>query len=93
VRQVLQIGGHGAGRKAFPEGRQKMGDLILNFRACGDECREDYLRELANDRGLPFDCVRRLYDRLGECKDFGALPMLCDEYRFTWQWPAYGIAS
>jgi hypothetical protein len=56
-----------------------MADLLLQYRACGAECREDYLRELANDNGLPFECVRRLADRLGEREDFGALLRICEE--------------
>ena len=46
-----------------------MGDLLLRYRECGAETREDYLRELANDNGLPFECVRRLANRLGEHED------------------------
>ena len=57
-----------------------MADLLLLYRACGAECREDYLRELAHDNGLPFECVRRLADRLGEREDFEALPCLCEDY-------------
>jgi hypothetical protein len=34
-----------------------MSDLLLQYRAWGTECRLDYLRELVNDNGLPFDCV------------------------------------
>ena len=56
-----------------------MGDLLLRYRECGAETREDYLRELANDNGLPFECVRRLADRLGEREDFGALRRICEE--------------
>ena len=62
------------------EGRGwKMTDLLLNYRACGAECREDYLRGLANDNGLPLDCVRGIADRLGEREDFGALVLICEE--------------
>ena len=43
-----------------------MGDPILNYRACGAECREDWLRMLANQNGLPFGTVRRLAEELGE---------------------------
>ena len=56
-----------------------MMDLLLQYRACGAECRDDYLRELANDNGLRFECVRRLADRLGEREDFGALRRICEE--------------
>jgi hypothetical protein len=56
-----------------------MGDLLLMYRVCGAESRDDYLREVANENGLPFDCVRRLPDRLGERKDFGLLVRICEE--------------
>ena len=46
-----------------------MGDLILNYRACGAECREDWLRMLANENGLPFGTVQRLAEELGERED------------------------
>ena len=55
-----------------------MGDLILNYRACGAECREDWLRMLANDNGLPFGAVQRLAEKLGERQDFGELVNLCE---------------
>jgi|TARA_R110002012_G_scaffold53056_18_gene136434 hypothetical protein len=60
------------------EGRQKMGDLMLNYRACGAECREDSLRMLANENGLPFGAVQRLAEKLGERQDFGELVHLCE---------------
>jgi hypothetical protein len=56
-----------------------MGDLLLMYRACGAESRDDYLRDVANENGLPFACVRRLAARLGEREDFGRLPILCEE--------------
>jgi hypothetical protein len=56
-----------------------MMDLLLRYRECGAECREDYLRDLANDNGLRFECVRRLAERLGEREDFGLLLRLCEE--------------
>ena len=43
-----------------------MDDVLLQYRACGAETREDYLREVANENGLRFECVKRLADRLGE---------------------------
>ena len=49
-----------------------MGDLILNYRACGAECREDWLRMLANENGLPFGAVQRLAEELGEREEFEA---------------------
>ena len=54
-----------------------MGDLILNYRACGAECREDWLRTLAHDNGLPLKAVQQLAEELGE-RDFGELVRLCD---------------
>jgi hypothetical protein len=56
-----------------------MTDLLLQYRACGAECRDDYLRDVANENGLPFDCVRRLADRLGEREDFGLLVHICEK--------------
>jgi hypothetical protein len=56
-----------------------MGDLLLMYRGVGAETREDYLRQLADDNGLPFPCVRRLADRLGEQQDFGMLVRICEE--------------
>jgi hypothetical protein len=56
-----------------------MGDLLLMYRACGAESRDDYLREVANENGLPFDCARRLADRLAEREDFGLLVRICEE--------------
>ena len=57
-----------------------MGDLILNYRACGAECREDWLRMLANENGLPYGTVRRLAEELGEREDFGVLRHMCEEH-------------
>jgi hypothetical protein len=66
------------------EGRFEMGDLQLMYRECGAETRDDYLRDLANENGLPLDCVRRIADRLGEREDFGALVLIC-ETRTGWR--------
>jgi hypothetical protein len=57
----------------------KMGDLLLMYRACGAESRDDYLRGVADENGLPFPCVRRLADKLGEREDFGLLVSICEE--------------
>lgn len=57
-----------------------MSDLLLMYRACGAETRDDYLRSLAHDNGLPVECVRSIADRLGEREDFGALVLICEEY-------------
>ena len=56
-----------------------MTDLLLNYRACGAECRDDYLRGVANENGLPLACVQKIADRLGESEDFGALLLICEE--------------
>ena len=58
-----------------------MCDLTLMYRACGAECRDDYLRVVANENGLPIACVRRIADRLGEREDFGALILICETRR------------
>jgi hypothetical protein len=55
-----------------------MVDLLLQYRACGAECRDDYLRQVAHDNGIPLACVRRIADRLGECDDSGALVLICE---------------
>ena len=55
-----------------------MGDLILNYRACGAECREDWLRMLACDNGLPFEAVRDAAELYGEREDFGRLIDYCE---------------
>jgi hypothetical protein len=65
-----------AGRKGW-----EMTDLLLLYRACGAECRDDYLRQVAHDNGLPLACVRRIADHLGEHEDFGALVLICEERR------------
>lgn len=56
-----------------------MTDLLLQYRACGAECRDDYLRQVAHENGLPLACVREIADHLGECEDFGALVLICEE--------------
>ena len=64
------------------EGKEgSLTDLLLQYRACGAECRDDYLRSVAHDNGLPLACVRKIADRLGEREDFGALVLICEERR------------
>jgi hypothetical protein len=58
-----------------------MTDLLLQYRACGAECRDDYLRMVAHDNGLPIDCVAKIASRLGEREDFGALVLICETRR------------
>jgi hypothetical protein len=55
-----------------------MCDLQLMYRECGAETRDDYLRGIANENGLPLECVRKIADRLGERQDFGALILICE---------------
>ena len=55
-----------------------MEDTVLMYRACGAECREDWLRMLANDNGLPLETVMDAADRLGSTEDFGQLVELCE---------------
>lgn len=55
-----------------------MTDLLLQYRACGAESRDDYLRGVADENGLPIACVRKIADRLGEREDFGALVLICE---------------
>ena len=55
-----------------------MGDLILNYRACAAERREDWLRMLANENSLPFGTVQRMAEELGERGDFGQLIHVCE---------------
>jgi hypothetical protein len=66
-------------RLSAEEGRFEMTDLLLNYRACGAECRDDYLRGIANENGLPIAWVRKIARHLGEREDFGALVLICEE--------------
>ena len=54
-------------------------DLTLRYRECGAECREDWLRSLACENGLPLDEVQRAADRLGERENFGRLIDFCEK--------------
>ena len=56
-----------------------MADLLLLYRACGAETRDDYLRSLAHENGLPLDYVRGIANRLGEREDFRELVVICEE--------------
>ena len=58
-----------------------MCDLQLMYRECGAETRDDYLRGIANENGLPLAFVRKIADRLGERGDFGALILICETRR------------
>lgn len=67
-----------------------MTDLLLQYRACGAECREDYLRSVANENGLPLACVQNIANRLGEREAFGALILICEERHARSANQAYG---
>lgn len=62
-----------------------MGDLDLQYRACGAECRDDFLRMLADDNGLPLATVRRAADAFGEAETFGRLLDYCESAAETVQ--------
>ena len=64
-----------------PKEEEKMCDLQLMYRECGAETRDDYLRGIANENGLPIACVRKIAERLGEREDFGALVLICETRR------------
>lgn len=70
-------------RLSVKEGRFGMCDLLFMYRACGAETRDDYLRGIAHDNGLPMARVRKLADQLGEHEDFGVLVEMCE----SWQLP------
>ena len=55
-------------------------DLTLRYRECGAECREDWLRMLACDNGLPLADVQRAADHFGEAQDFGRLMDFCEDH-------------
>ncbi len=57
-------------------------DLCLRYRECGAECREDWLRMLACDNGLPLAEVWRAADRFGEREDFRRLIDFCEGVGF-----------
>lgn len=60
-----------------------MTDLLLNYRAWGAECRDDYLRDLANENGLPLACVRKIAEHLGAREDLRSL-FLFARHAVTW---------
>lgn len=55
-----------------------MTDHLLLYRSIGAETRDDYLRLLAQDNGLPLSIVERAADRLGSAEEFGALVAFCE---------------
>jgi hypothetical protein len=55
-----------------------MDDVQLMYRACGAETRDDYLRLLATENGLPVATVQHFAEHLGEKEDFGALVCRCE---------------
>ena len=50
-----------------------MCDLQLMYRECEAETRDDSLRDLANENGLPIACVRRIADGLVSARILGRL--------------------
>ena len=55
-----------------------MTDTLLVYRACGVETREDWLRMLADDNGLPLATVTRAAERFGEAGQFTELVTFCE---------------
>ena len=55
-----------------------MTDNLLNYHACGAETREDWLRMLANDNGLPLCLVQQAAEHFGEAEEFCALVAYCE---------------
>lgn len=45
----------------------------------GCETREEYLKQLADDNGLPLDVVQSLADVLGPTEDFDGLVNACED--------------
>ena len=70
-----------------------MRDLQLLYRECGAETRDDYLRGIANENGLPIACVRKIADRLGEREDFGALILICETRRWGNERPCHSARA
>jgi hypothetical protein len=58
--------------------RRNMTDHLLLYRSCGAESRDDYLRMLADENGLPLSIVERAAGRLGSAEEFGALVAFCE---------------
>jgi hypothetical protein len=58
--------------------RRNMTDHLLLYRSIGAETRDDYLRMLAEENGLPLCVVERAADRLGNAEEFGALVAFCE---------------
>ena len=54
-----------------------MDDVLLVYRACEAETRDDWLRMLANDNGLPLAVVTHAADGLGMA-DVEALVAFCE---------------
>jgi hypothetical protein len=58
--------------------RLKMTDHLLLYRSIGAETRDDYLRMLAEENGLPLCVVEQAAGRLGSAEEFGALIAFCE---------------
>ena len=48
-----------------------MTNLLLQYRACGAECRDDYQRQVPHDNGSPVAIVRQIANLLGDREDSG----------------------
>lgn len=55
-----------------------MDDVLLMYRACGAECREDWLRFLADENAMPLAEVQRAADGFGPAGEFDALVDFCE---------------
>ena len=55
-----------------------MTDNLLIYRQCGAETRDDFLRLLADENGLPLPVVQRAADWLGASEEFGTLILFCE---------------
>lgn len=53
-------------------------DTLLQYRACGAETRDDWLRMLANDNGLPLAIVAQAAERFGSAGEFTELVAFCE---------------
>ena len=48
-----------------------MTDLLLQYRACGAECRDNYQSQVARDNGSSLAIVRRIVNLLSDREDSG----------------------
>lgn len=62
-----------------------MEDSLLVYRALGAESRDDWLRLLANDNGLPLATVTQAAERFGSAGEFTELVAFCETSEETVQ--------